>query len=298
MESINDSVYKKILQNYPVIDKEYVAGILKLDREECISNIKVTDVSETNTASTIKAEISIENQGGQACWFGVKYDEWRWTVDKGICRYLDKESDFPGGWTFTVKSNKDYPHAIFYNYSEKYNETESIGILLGLSAFIIEYYKDCVIYEEVLDLVDKYINMMYSDNLGDMGATGYISLVNAMKKTEIDGYDYDKLEMRLKELVDNTIQKNPEQWPYYGYRPSDYIKSPDSMFYSDHKDIVNLELDFLVDTLPENDVWPISWSWFDNNELYPKESKISEMWAKAGKVIERSLFLRNFGRVL
>ena len=78
-----------------------------------------------------------------------------------------------------------------------------------------------------------------------------------MKHAQIESFDYEKLEIRLRELVNNSIQRSPEQWPYYGYRPSDYIKSKDSIFYHDNKDIVNVELDFLHDTLPENDVWPV-----------------------------------------
>jgi hypothetical protein len=214
----------------------------------------------------------------------------------GIKWYIDTESNFPEGWTFTVATNKDYPHANFYNYDDNYNKIESTGIILGFCSFIIEHYNDSKIYSAVLELVDKMLEKLYSDNLGDMGATGYILLVNAMKHAQIDGYDYDKLELRLKELVNNSIQRNPEQWAYYGYRPSDYIKSKDSIFYQDNNDIVNEELDFLHDTLPENDVWPISWSWFENSGEYPKESVISGNWWKSIKAIERAKFLKNFAR--
>ncbi|MDP4091464.1 MAG: hypothetical protein Q8930_19640 [Bacillota bacterium] len=71
----------------------------------------------------------------------------------------------------------------------------------------------------------------------------------------------------------------------------------DLFFYQDNKDIISVELDFLHDTLPENDVWPISWSWFENNEKYPKESAISGNWWKYIKAIERAKFLKNFGRM-
>ncbi|NLK95096.1 MAG: hypothetical protein GX275_07875 [Clostridiales bacterium] len=227
----------------------------------------------------------------------IDFYDFKHPIYKGILKYIDKESNFPTGWVFTVESNQYYPHANFYNYNEEYNKTESIGIVLGLSSFIIEHYKESIIYNDVVNLIEKYITMMNKDNLGDMGPSGYIMLVKAMKNANIKGYDYDKLEMRLKELVNKSIQRNPEEWPFYGYRPSNYIKSKNSIFYLENRDIVDMELDFLVDTLPENDVWPISWSWFDNEELYPKESKISEVWCKANKAIQHSIFLRNFGRV-
>lgn len=226
----------------------------------------------------------------------IEFYEMQHPIYLGIKRYIDIELNFPEGCNFTVITNKDYPHAKYYNYDENYNRTESTGIILGFCAFIIEHYQDDKIYSVALEVAEKMIEKLYSANLGDMGPTGYISLANAMKHAEIRGYDYDKLELRLKELVNKSIQRNPDQWPFYGYRPSDYIKSEVSIFYRDNKDIINVELDYLHDTLPDNDVWPITWSWFENNEKYPKESIISENWWKSIKAIERAKFLKNFIR--
>jgi hypothetical protein len=226
----------------------------------------------------------------------IEFYDMQHPIYLGIKRYIDTDLNFPEGCTFTVLTNKDYPRAKFYNYNEKYNLTESTGIIIGFCSFVIEHYRDSKIYSSVLEVIEKMMEKIYSDKLGDMGPTGYISLVNAMKQAEIEGYDYDKLELRLKELVNNSIQRNPDQWPNYGYRPSDYIKTKTSIFYEYNKDIVNVELDFLHDTLRENDVWPITWSWFENKEMYPKESIISENWYKAIKAIERAKFLKNFIR--
>ena len=227
----------------------------------------------------------------------IKFYDMQHSIYLGIKRYIDIESNFPEGLTFTVATNKDYPHANFYNYIENYNKTESTGIILGFCSFIIEHYRDSKKYSEALEIADKMIGKIQSHTLGDMGPAGYISLVNAMKHSKIKSYDYGKLELRLRELVNNSIQRNPEQWHSYGYRPSDYIKSKNSIFYQENMAIVNVELDFLHDTLPENDVWPISWSWFENNNKYPKESVISGNWCKSIKAIERTKFLKNFGRI-
>jgi hypothetical protein len=227
----------------------------------------------------------------------IEFYDMQHPIYAGIKRYIDSNSGFPQGWTFTVPSNEYYPHASYYKYNEAYNQTESTGIILGFCTFIIEQYRDSKIYNEVVELAGKMLEKLYSDDLGDMGPSGFISLVKAMKNAKINGHDYDKLENRLKEVVNNSIQRNPEQWASYGYRPSEYIKSTDSIFYQDNKDIVNLELDFLYDTLPENDVWPISWSCFVNNEKYPRESVISGNWWKSIKAIERTMFLKNFMRL-
>lgn len=227
----------------------------------------------------------------------IEFFDMQHPIYSGIKKYLEDERVSPEGWTFTVSSNEAYPHAIFYNFDDDYNKTESTGIILGFCSFIIEYGRDSKSYQLVRGMIDNLLEKLYSDELGDMGPSGYITLINTMKKGKLEGYDYDKLEERLKVLVNNSIQRNPEQWPFYGYRPSDYIKSKDSIFYQDNKEIVEVELNFLAETLPYNDIWPISWSWFDNNEKYPKESAISGNWCKAIKAIERVTFLKNFGRL-
>jgi hypothetical protein len=215
----------------------------------------------------------------------------------GIKKYLDNEDFSPKGWTFTIPTNNEHPHASFHHYSDDYNKVESTGIILGFCSFIIEHNKDSRIYQVALTLIDEYMNKLYSDDLGDMGPGEYVTLIHTMKKLNIKGYDYPVLELRLKELVNQSMQRNPEQWQYYGYRPSDYIKSETSIFYQDNKDIVEVELDYLYDTLPNDDIWPISWSWFDYNDTYPKEHAIGENWWKAIKGIQRAIFLKNFGRL-
>ncbi len=227
----------------------------------------------------------------------IEFYDMEHPIYTGIKRYLDTGLSFPDGWNFTVVSNGEFPHASYYNYEENYNRTESIGIILGLSTFIIEHYQASPIYPDVLSLAGKMLDKLSSENLGDMGPSGFVMLVKAMRQANIDGYDYDNLEMKLKDIVNNSIQRKPEQWLSYGYRPSDYIKTKESIFYEDNKAVIELELDFLCDTLPENDVWPIPWSWFENNEKYPRESVISGNWYKSIKAIEKARFLEQFMRL-
>lgn len=213
----------------------------------------------------------------------------------GIKKYLNEVE--PEQWFFTIPSNQDYPHAVFHNYGEEYNKVESIGIIIGLSAFVIEYCRELPVYEKVLANLNDYIVKFQSDNLGDMGPSGYITLIHAMKRAQLAGYDYAALEERLKTVVNNTIQRDTAQWQYYGYRPSEFIKTKDSIFYPGNEDIVEQELDFLVNTMPLDDIWPVSWCWFENSELYPKEEAISLRISQARKGIEKMVFLKAFGRV-
>ena len=65
----------------------------------------------------------------------------------------------------------------------------------------------------------------------------------------------------------------------------------------ENEEITQTELDYLIDTRVSGGVWEITWSWFENNEKYPKEYAISENWWKADKAISVLRHLRNFGRI-
>lgn len=214
-------------------------------------------------------------------------------VIQGICKYLNETG--MDNWNFTVPTNEGYPHASFYNHEETYNKVERIGVVLSLSTFVIRYMQDTLLYQEVQKSLESWISLIYQDKLGDMGPSGYIRLVEAMKEKEIKGFDYEKLQNRLIEIVNQTMQKDEKQWEQYGYRPSDFIKSKDSIFIEGNMEAIEKECEYLIRTLPKNDVWPVSWCWFDNANRYPREETISLHKAKARKCIERMIFLREFG---
>lgn len=225
----------------------------------------------------------------------IHFEDVSHPIFQGIFKYL--ESTYPNGWLFTVPTNSDFPHASFYNYDEEYNKVENTGIIMKFSAFVLEFGKHLAIYKQVVDNLTQFTEKLFQNELGDIGPSGFISLITTMKNVGIEGYDYDVLEKRLQQLVYQSIQRDPEQWPFYGYRPSDYVKTPNSMFYEANKDILETEIKFLIDTIPKNDVWPVTWTWFENNELYPMEFAVSIHWAKSTKCIEKCLFLRNFGKL-
>ena len=216
-------------------------------------------------------------------------------VYQGIRKYLNATG--PKQWIFTLPTNADYPHASFYNYDDQYNKVESTGVIMSLSAFVIKYASDLSVYDTVMQQLDSYIARLQENNLGDMGPSSYITLIDAIEKMGIKGYDYAKLQQRLITIVNQTMQKEEKQWGNYGYRPSDFIKTKNSMFRKGNEEIVEKECDFLIKTLPTNNVWPVSWCWFNNAKLYAKEETISLHMAKARKCIEKMLFLKEFNRI-
>jgi len=225
----------------------------------------------------------------------VKFYDMNHPVYKGIKKYLEQTGIEK--WIFTLPSNKDYPHASFFNYGKEYNKVESLGIVISFSAFILEYMEDSVIYHSIIEGLHSIINKLYENDLGDMGASSYITLIDTMKRLNISGYDYDELDNRLNIIVNKQMQKDEKMWESYGYRPSDFIRSKESRFLNGNEEFVEKECEFLLRTLPENDVWPVSWCWFENAKQYPKEEILSLHLSKARKCIEKVRFLKEFDLV-
>lgn len=217
-------------------------------------------------------------------------------VYQGMINYLMSEQDMEEyGWRFGIPSNDDYPHAPWWTYSEEENKKESIGLTAELGAFILKYGdKASDLYHKVMELVKMLVDKMMDENeLGAMGIGGYIVLVETMKELKLKDYDYVKIQNRLNKLVKTTLVKDASDWTTYGTFPSDLIKSPESIYYEENKELVQKELKYLLETRPEKAVWGITWKWFGMNE-YEKEFAISENWWKALKAIEKVNFLKNF----
>lgn len=222
-------------------------------------------------------------------------------IIKGIISYLESGRHFTGSrWLFNIPSNNDHAHALWWTYSAEANEFESIGVTVGLAGFVMEYcdrsselYKTC--FSILKELTD---NLKSINRHGEMGIGEYCVLMQVIQRLGMENeFDFFNLLPVVSRLAHDSIERDTSKWCYYGVRPSNYITSPNSIFYAENEDIVQAELDYLLDTRPKEGVWGITWSWFDNNELYPKEFAISENWWKASKAAEKMLFLSNFERL-
>lgn len=230
----------------------------------------------------------------------IEFKDMSHPIYQGIWRYLNSGKDLLDyGWRFTIPSNEEYPHAPWWNYSEERNRKEYFGVTADFTAFILKFgEKDTSLYKKALGFMEDLIKLlMLETEYGDMGIEGYITLVDTVKELELMKFDSDELTHKLALKIKNSIEYDSKKWSCYGVLPSNFIKSPNSIFYQENSEIVKKELEFLLDTKPENDVWGITWTWFDNMEKYEKEFAISENWWKGYKAVEKMLFLRNFGKI-
>ncbi len=222
-------------------------------------------------------------------------------VIQGIFKFLESSmhSD-EDGWLFSIPSNDDFPHAPWWTYDKAANKYESIGVSAGIVGFILEYGdQDSGIYKKAYSVTNQLIDKLNThDKYGEMGVRGYLTLKDKLLQLGMtDNFDMEFITNAVKKLVNDSIERDTAKWAIYGKRPSDFISSPDSDFYKDNEEILQKELDYIIDRRPENGVWDISWTWFENNEKYSKEFAISQNWWKADKALEKLKLLRNFGRL-
>lgn len=213
---------------------------------------------------------------------------------QGIVRYLASGNSFENGqWLFTVPTNDQYPCAPWWNYNPEANAYESAGLSAVLATFALDAFKPGTeTHDRAKAISDRmYDLLMAPDQKGEMLLGGYFALLNQWAAS---GRSIPQIIARLHELVNAAIDRDPSHWEGYVKRPSTMIFSPQSPFYEENRSIVETELDYLVDTLPTNDVWGINWSWFDNGEKYQKAFAISENWWKASKAIDNLLWLKAF----
>jgi hypothetical protein len=180
------------------------------------------------------------------------------------------------------------------------NAVESIGVTAEITGFLLRYAdKDSAIYQKALTYSNVIINKLsVPGSYGDMGIGGYCILLESIKQARLTSrFDCDFLTEKLTKLVHDSIERDTSKWAQYSVRPSNYITSPDSIFFKDNEDIVTMELDYSIETRPQNGVWDITWTWFENNDRYAKQFAISENWWKASIAIDKIILLKNFNRV-
>lgn len=222
-------------------------------------------------------------------------------VWKGIFRFLDCGSFYNEyGWFFTIPSNDGFPRAPWWNDDAQANTFQSIGLTAEIAAHILIYGdKASPLYQKALTETARILHLIgNAEKNGDMGIGGYVVLLNTINKAGLArNYDMESVLECVRNLVKSSIVRDTSKWEYYGVRPSNYITSPDSVYYEDNRDIVETELDYLIETRPAGGVWGITWSWFDNNEKYAKAFAVSENWWKSNLAVAKVLMLRNFGRL-
>lgn len=219
------------------------------------------------------------------------------SVIQGILNYLASGQDFSGHfWYNTIRSNNDYPHAMWWHTESVSTCHTSYNPTACLIGFILRFAeKDSDLFRLGYQLAkEAFSDIMPETQNNDMhGIACYIRLMQYCREAEVvDVIDLDALETRLRELVHKSITQNKADWEnHYVCRPSQFFRNRDSVFYIDNKEIAEYECEFIPRMQLEDGSWNISWCWRD----FPNEWAISRNWWKGTLVVQNMLYLKGFG---
>jgi hypothetical protein len=217
-------------------------------------------------------------------------------IIKGIFHYLETTPDYEDGlWSAIVPSNNDFPHAPWWHYDKSSMAQWGYNPTASLAGFILNFSKPAsALFQRALMISKKAIAKFIAnkDTLDQHELSCFLQLIEAIESAKLGNeFDMQTFKMKMREQVSRTITRDAEAW-HKGYvcRPSRFITSPESFLYEEYQELVQLEVNFLIETREKEGVWDISWDW----QLYPDAFTVSKHWWQAVLALNNMLFLRNF----
>ena len=216
---------------------------------------------------------------------------------KGMLDWFWSGEHFNGkSWNIVVTSNNDYPHAPWWHTDSVSSSHTDYNTTAQIAGFIIRYARpDSEVFELGIRIVREAIEALLADDLNDMHTCAcYVQMKDYIEKAELQGeVAYEELSSKLHEAVNKLIEKDVTKWETYVCKPSVFIKSKDSEYYTDNKEVADYQCDFIMNRQLADGSWDITWNW----EEFPEEWAVSKNWWKGQVIIENLLYLKGFGRI-
>lgn len=219
---------------------------------------------------------------------------------KGMLSYLDSESGFDRDtrqWTYTMPTNNDYPHAIWWEHTgapKEFNPNPNAA----LAGFILAYAdKNSTLYQKGCDLAVRSYNYMIENFpvTEKHIVSCYIRLYEyCMQAGETRLFDLDTFREKIRQMVDGSLCKDLEKWgKEYVATPSTFINSPQSFLYKGNEALIDKECQRIREQQLEDGAFTVPWIWCTEY----KEYEIAKNWWKTQLIIEKLLYLKNFGQL-
>ena len=209
-------------------------------------------------------------------------------IVKGIVRYLESHDSFDEDkkrWLFAIDSNKDYPHAIWWE--KKGDGISKFNPSVSLAAFMVCYGKRTPLYEEIIKEAVEYLG---NEKISGDAVNCYLLAYELLTSNSInDIVDLNTFKALLCNAIENCICKDISK---YGV---EYVPMPSVIFtrkYTEFitpeiKPLINAEKDILGKLQMENGGFDITWKWYTP---YTDEYEQARNWWRPRITIEKLLF--------
>ena len=239
----------------------------------------------------IEADFLNPNSSPMATWAATEilneigFSDKTHPVVTGILRYLDSGADFDeksSQWFNCVPTNNDHPHAVWWTYNgnddRKYNPTAA------LAGFILKFAEaDSPIYNKACEIAKQAVEwFIKSVPFCEQHVTAcFATLYNAVETYCPDVVDVKLFKEKLCENVKHCICSDKEKWAVeYVTKPTDFMITPDSIFYEDNRELADYECDFIVSNQLSDGGFKVTWQWWtDYNEYYVSANRWQSVFA-------------------
>lgn len=222
-------------------------------------------------------------------------------IVQGILRYLASGADFSqqaGQWLNSVPSNNEFPHAVWWSFDPNrkpeddplpYNPTA------GLAGFALRYAEPgSDLYCKAEKIAKSAIEFITGGNFPpEPHVTGcFEMLYHYLTEAGAEQFDLHSLKSALLSRSAAEICREPKRWATeYVPKPSDYIKSRDSLFYPGNEELCAEECALIRRSQLPDGSFPVTWQWYTDYQ----EFVLAANWWKARFIITNMRFLAEFG---
>jgi hypothetical protein len=199
-------------------------------------------------------------------------------------------------WAFTIPSNNDFPHASWWSYDTNKQQTPDYNPTIALVGFSLKYASNqskiySISYQIAKRAVFRFVHDQIQPDMHELAC--FVRFYEYISDKQFLFIDKERYVAKLIEWIEKLVPQNEEWGTNYIAKPSMYIDSPQSPFYEKNKKQADFEIEFILNTLQEDDTWEVPWQW----EEYPDEWAISKKWWKADVGVKNLLYLKNFNKL-
>lgn len=198
-----------------------------------------------------------------------------------------------------VPSNNDYPHASWWEYDEdffrtwRYNPT---AVLVALTLHFTKegnkYYKKA--YELVPTILESFMNEP-KENVDKHYLNNLIELYDVLTTKKLFTEYHEDLRDNINRRIEDLMDTSENKWKTYGSnQPIELIQLDEFLNTKERQDLMNLNLDYLLDSRDEYGLFEVTWNWGNDYEEFELQ-KVK--WA--GVILVNNLiFLKKYNRIL
>jgi len=197
---------------------------------------------------------------------------------KAITKYLSSHDSFHESkrrWLFAVDSNRNFPHAIWWEKNEG-DGISGFNPTMSLAAFMVCYGEKSSFYEEIL-----IEGLSYLKNVSEIGGDAlkcFLLAYTMLKKQNIlDVIDLNELKNCIIQKLEESIS---EDFDKYGL---EYVPTASDFFISDdYNEFITPKITSLIQSeknllakLQKNDGgFDITWQWYNDYKEFETSKKL------------------------